>query len=195
MNDRRDPGTSELAEEVRYSINSDDLLIEFNTGWDSFAKANDSPHLLGERIIRRSLWDFISGPETAQVHQALLRKVRAGKSPLRLPFRCDSPALRRHMELNMAQRDNGVIEYRCRLLKTEERTPAPPLPVSRKPSLTPCTRMCSWCNRVDAGGTWLEIEEAVAKMGLLDDDLQAPFTHTMCNDCLELTLDDEPDPE
>lgn len=195
MNDHDARTTNHAAEDVRYRIDTNDLLVSFNAGWESFAEVNDSPHLHGERITHRSLWDFISGAETEQVHRALLRKVRAGKGPLHLPFRCDSPALRRYMEIGITQLDNGEIEYCCRLLKVERRAPVPRVPVDFKPPSAPCTRMCSWCNRIDIEGAWLEIEEAVAHVGLLQDDLQQPFTHTMCDDCLKTTLGDEIDSE
>ena len=44
-------------------------------------------------------------------------------------------------------------------------------------------RSCSWCRRFDVDG-YVEIEEAVARLGLLEQD-QRPITHTICEDCAE----------
>lgn len=45
--------------------------------------------------------------------------------------------------------------------------------------------MCGWCNRVDAGGAWVEIEEALPRLRLLEYATPPKVTHGMCEGCLE----------
>lgn len=45
--------------EVVYQIDRNDCLVQFNDQWDRFAANNDSPHLVGEKISKLPLWNFI----------------------------------------------------------------------------------------------------------------------------------------
>lgn len=176
--------------EVVYRIDRDDVLILFNDEWNRFAEENGGLDLIGEKVCRRSLWDFIGDLETRHIHETLLAKVRSSGDIFNLPFRCDSPGLRRFMEMNISPVGNGWIEYRCRIVKTEVRDPVPLIAGDGKRG-APFLRMCSWCKKVDAGsGSWLEVEDAVKVLRIFLEEHIPQISHTMCDSCM-ISLTDE----
>ena len=177
--------------EVIYQIDKNNLLMLFNSQWDRFATDNDSPHLVGERIVTLPLWDFIQDAETRHLHETLFKRVRDKEKAVRkLQFRCDAPTLRRFMEMDILSLPDGVIEYRCRTLRTEPRDPVP-VATTYKHGSEHFLRMCSWCKKVDVEkNTWYEIEEAIELLGLFSEASIPAISHTMCNACLEQMTDD-----
>ena len=173
----------DTAAEVIYHINDNDLLVHFNDQWNTFAEDNSSSHLTTEKIYNKSIWDFIQDAETRHIHEILLKKVRTDKVNLTIPFRCDSPGLRRYIEMNINPVDNGNIEYLCRLVKTEKRDPILLFSgeVSDPDALI---RMCSWCKKIDTGDNdWKEAEEAIDVLGLFSKDYMPQISHTICDAC------------
>lgn len=171
--------------EVCYRIDGEDRLVFFNDEWDRFASENDTPELAGAIICGRPLWDFIVNAEVRHIHQVLLKRVRLRQPVLSIPFRCDSPAQRRHMQMRIVRLPDNQVEFHCRALRIENRDP---VNVDyRTNEDAAALRMCSWCNRVDVGqDAWDEIENAVARLGLFADTSPAPITHTICEHCLAL---------
>ena len=181
-----------VTEEVRYQVDGNGILVAFNAAWDAFAVANDTPGLTAANIAGHPLRDFITNPEVRHVHDMLLKRVRAAHRPIALPFRCDAPALRRFMEMDIVELPNGNIEYRCRVLRTEAREPVP-VHGGADHGDGVFVRICSWCNRIEVKpGLWLEIEEAIVDRGLFDATDPPPFSHTLCDNCLaSLEKDDD----
>ena len=180
-------------QEVIYQIDADDRLIVFNSQWNRFATDNDSPYLTQEHITNQSLWDFIHDAETRHLHQALLKKVRQKGFRLTLTFRCDSPALRRFMEMNISPLGNDNVKYRCRCLWIEQRVAVPLLCANAAHSDNPrLLRMCSWCKKIDVGNnTWLEVEDAIRHLRLFDTSKLPQITHGVCHACLrQMEVDD-----
>jgi len=171
--------------EVIYRIDRDDLLVFFNDQWDLFARDNDGPQLHSQKIHKRSLWDFIHDAATRHLHGTLLKRVRANSRMLNLPFRCDSPAVRRFMEMDILPLHDGKIEYRCRIIKTELREALPIIAgnINDGESLL---RMCSWCKKIDAGNSsWVEIEDAIKFFDLFAKTAVPQISHTICDVCMK----------
>jgi hypothetical protein len=55
--------------------------------------------------------------------------------------------------------------------------------------------ICGWCMRVPVSGKWLEIEEAVAALGLLEAPVMPGLSHGMCPVCYDTMLTAIDDPE
>ena len=96
---------------LRYSIDRDDRLIAFSDTWDTFAVENDAAHLKGDGIRGRDLWQFIGDQTTAALYREILARVRAGGDPTRLTFRCDGPATRRLLRMDVAASHDGVVHF------------------------------------------------------------------------------------
>lgn len=172
--------------EVTYRVDADDRLVEINPEWDRFAEDNGVPQLLAGKIRNRPLFDFISDAQTALLHRALLDRVRRTRAPLfNLPFRCDAPHLRREMAMDIVPLAHDVVEFTCRVVAETPRAAIPLTHVRTHPDAD-ALRMCSWCNRIDAG-KWVELEEAVVRLPVFTD-AQTPFvTHTICSACWLMT--------
>ena len=177
--------------EVVYRIDLNDCLVFFNDQWDRFALENDGSHLTSDKINQRPIWDFIHDAETRHLHEMLLRRVRANHPIAKLPFRCDSPSLRRYMEMDIVPLVDGKIEYRCRVLKTQSRKPVPVISAHAQEGM-PLLRVCSWCKKVDVGhNSWLEVEEAIGSLGLFSKAISPRISHTICDGCLGNYEDDD----
>lgn len=169
---------------VVYQVDDHDILTYFNKEWDIFAAENHSPAMYSAKVDHTSLWAYIHDFETKQIHKALLARVRADRHLRQLPFRCDSPDMRRYMEMDIIHVGQGTVEYQCRTIHTEKRQPVPASPEAVQPQ-GPFLRMCSWCNKMDGGhDSWLEIEDAVVALDLLGREILPPISHTMCDHCL-----------
>lgn len=169
---------------VMYQVDGNDLLVFVNDQWDLFAKENDGVHLDGLSISRKSIWEFIHDPETRLLHAALLEKVRSGTVLRTLPFRCDSPALRRFMEMDISTVGDGRVEYRCRILKTEARDPVPLIADNARAD-GPFLKMCGWCKKIDTGKHgWAEIEDGIRILGLFSANGMPRISHTICEICM-----------
>lgn len=169
---------------VIYRLDQDNRLIFVNEEWHLFATANQADHLDDQAVQGRSIWEFIHDGETRQLHETLLNRVR-GRTPLcNLPFRCNSPALRRFMAMDIIPLADNGVEYRCRLLRTEERHPVPLAldPGQGGPTPSPYVQL---------------VQENRHRPQLLGRDrgrrcqpgppgpeMVPPISHTMCDACL-----------
>jgi hypothetical protein len=48
--------------------------------------------------------------------------------------------------------------------------------------------MCGWCDRFLVDGEWVEVEEAVARLGLFELPKLPSIDHGVCPDCTEMLL-------
>lgn len=169
--------------EFRYVIDGNDCFLSANGEWFDFARENGAGHLTLERLLGRSVWDFIAGRETRQLYRVLLKGVREGRSITRVPYRCDSPNRRRYMELGISRNADGSVVFCSWLVGQEEREAVALLDqgVSRNEELI---AMCSWCNKVRVGEVdWVEAEEAVRVLGLFNAPALPQISHGMCGEC------------
>jgi hypothetical protein len=171
---------------VLYAVNSRDELTWVGGQWERFALENGGAALLPEHVLGRPLWDFVSDATTRQLYREALARVRAGRA-IRLPLRCDAPGLRRWLELTISPDEGGRVLFESRTLREEAREPVAVLGASG-PRLEELLRCCSWCKRVEAGGEWLEVEEAVARLNLFEHAALPMLTHGMCEPCHDAFL-------
>ena len=87
-----------------YRINPDDVIEFVNDAWVRFAVENGTPTLAHE-VIGSSLWNYISGPQVVHLSKELLARVRESRCDATIPFRCDSPRVRRFMRMKIMQKD------------------------------------------------------------------------------------------
>ncbi len=177
--------------DLQYQLNRQDEIYSVNEEWLSFARANEGMALLLPEILGRPIWDFIGDLETRHIYRALHARVRTLGVPVRLSFRCDGPARRRLLELEIAAGEDQDLIYRVRTLKQEVRTPVPLMDL-RLPRSEQFVTMCAWCKRVATPPRrWLEVEEAVAALPFFTEPRPPQLTHGVCEECsesLELTL-------
>jgi hypothetical protein len=162
-------------------LNDRDEIVFVNEAWDAFAATNSAEHLIAAQVLGRPLWGFITDGTTQALYREVLARVRSGY-PVQFNIRCDSPGRRRLLEINVAGGPGDVAEFRVRTIMVEER-PLQVLLDSDRPHSEPLLPVCGWCKKVDIGGHWAEVEEAVSLLGLFERSLLPGVTHGICEDC------------
>ena len=168
-----------------YRIDADDTIIYVNEPWLQFAKENGAAGL-SEEIIGSLLWDHLCNEEVAKIYKALVHRARKDLRPRKFLFRCDSPMARRDMEMTIEALPNRHVEFRCHLLREAPHESIPLLDTQANRS-TECVKVCAWCLRVKARG-WLELEEAIRILGLLEQSTPPQISHGICERCKDAVL-------
>ena len=169
-----------------YRLDASDVITDVDDAWLEFARLNEAESLTRRAVVGSSLWNHVSGSETRHVYEHLFERVRTGLE-VTIPFRCDSPAVRRFHEMHMTALDAGGIELACQLLRQEARTAAPmALLEAGVPRSETLVTMCSWCKRIkNPQDGWLELEGAIEVTLLLSESPLPGITHTICESCEE----------
>lgn len=171
-----------------HRVNASDVLISANAEWWDFARENAAAQLSEEAVLGRSLWQFIADADTRGILRLVLARARSGQKPAPLPFRCDSPELRRFMTMEVSALGNGEVEFKCRIARLEVR---PRIELLEPPAgcIGRLLRICGWCKKVASGqGHWLEVEEAIASDEILSHAPPPTLTHGICPACASALL-------
>jgi hypothetical protein len=173
-----------------YRITPDDVIEFVNDAWGRFAKENGTPGL-AQGVLGTSLWNYISGQEVIHLSRELFAKARDRKCEVAIPFRCDSPSVRRYMQMRVVPLTDRKLEF-CTWIEREE-------PYSERIHLLDLAvprdhewllRMCAWCKKIYVGCSWLEIEEAIGRMRLFDHVAMPTITHGICDRCFQMMAAD-----
>jgi hypothetical protein len=164
---------------VGYRLDAADVIVAVDEGWRGFARANDASEL-ADAVVGRRIWDYVTGAETAHLwNEVFARARRAG--PVELPYRCDSPSLRRYLRMRITAGADGSLELASTIEREEPREPPEWfVPGARRVDVT--VTGCSWCRRYAVGGDWVEVEDAVAALDLFAGEAPA-ITHGLCPAC------------
>lgn len=168
-----------------HTVGADDNIVHVNDEWVEFARENGAPELAGETVVGRAIWEFITGRETRHISRLLLDKVRAGGRSISIQYRCDSPELKRFMEMEIVPLEGGSVDFRSRILRLERREPVPLLDPGTSRGDEFLT-ICSWCRRARVASVWVELDEAVKKLQLFSSVSLPQLTHGICQDCARL---------
>jgi hypothetical protein len=164
-------------------INDADKIVHVNDDWMAFARENGAPQLTASLVLDRPIWSFIQGQETRYLYKQIFRRVRAGKSPVKFPFRCDSPDCRRFMEMQLSLLPGNAIQFMAHMLREEWRDLVDLLDSPRDIPLE-FLKICSWCKKIYIPGrNWGEIEAAIAALDLFGHHQMPRMTHTICDSC------------
>ena len=175
-------------------IDDADKIVHVNDDWLAFARENTAPQLTASVVLDQPIWRFIQGQETSYLYKQIFDRVRAGISPVKFPFRCDSPDCRRFMEMKLSLLSGNAITFISYILREEWRDPVDLLDASRDRS-GEFLKICSWCKRINIPGQgWGEVEAAIGALDLFDHLSMPRMTHTICDAChdavkLELDLE------
>lgn len=172
-----------MDERFEYTIDRDDVIIEVNDVWKRFADEN-SAEGLGDRVVGTWLWQHLAGAEVKHLFKSLVERVREKGIPVRVPFRCDAPELRRYMVLELQPLPDDAIRFSSWLEGEEPRETMRLIDPDRDADPELMVRMCAWCKRIHAGpDRWRELEDALGELGLFNLDPLPRITHGVCGDC------------
>ena len=166
-------------------IDDADKIVHVNDDWLAFAGENTAPQLTASLVLDQPIWRFIQGQETVYLYKQIFGRVRAGKSPVKFPFRCDSPDCRRFMEMKLSLLAGDAIQFMAQILRQEWREPLDLLDASRDRS-GEFLKICSWCKKINIPGQgWGEIEAAIEPLDLFGHHSMPRMTHTICDACYD----------
>jgi hypothetical protein len=169
----------------QYRLDRRDQIVQVDDGWARFAREAGAGELLSPGVLRRPIWQFVSDARTRLLQSLLLRRVRTTRIPIVLPFRCDSPGVKRWMEMELRATGDGGVTVSTRLLRQESRPPVHLLEPGDARSGGEVLKVCGWCNTVQLGeGPWQEVEDLLAENPHWVRDGETPeITHRLCSDC------------
>ncbi len=154
-----------------------------NDDWLDFA-AENGWHISAMQVLGSQLTDCIAGPQTRHIYNQLIDRVREEGCEARFNYRCDSPDCRRFMEMRINHiLELDQVEFRSRVLRLERREPINLVDLSLNKRSGEILNMCSWCKAVLVDQTWVEVELAVERLGLLADPVLPQISHGICPDC------------
>lgn len=163
-----------------YRLDAQDRIVSAGGEWDEFALANGADDLLAEHVIGTSIFNHVSGDISAMFLRTLLNGARTLQRTTTRPYRCDSPGMKRYMEMVVEPDDGAEVTVHHRLLRTESLPANFHFAVRQGSALV--TR-CSMCNRLKVAGQWQEPDAAWAE-GRLAAEQTTPVIYGVCPDCL-----------
>ena len=166
-----------------YSLTPGDRIASVENRWLAFAQENGASELTRENVIGKPLSEFISGTDTQKLYAAILRRVRRDDIIAVLPFRCDSPTMRREMIMRIGNQSADLVTVTCTLVKVEPTGYMRLLDRTARRNLQQLT-LCSICLKalVEPVG-WLEVEDAAISLHLLEQKTAPSLHYTICPSC------------
>ena len=174
----------------QYRIDHNDNIVWVNSWWLAFARENDAVELADPAFLGQSLWDSIADEQTLELYQEIHTHVRGNDQTRVVPFRCDSPTVRREMQLFITgSSDNDDLLYEGRMLRATPTRYSPMLDV-RRPRLDAFLSICSCCKRVllESHG-WLAVDEVCEKLRLDVKEKLPSWRQTLCQQCREYAIE------
>lgn len=171
--------------EFVYRINQADQIYFVNDDWLDFGKKNGLVYSV-EKVVGSSLWLHISDMTTRQLYHDIIRNVRHSGRRVRVPFRCDGPAVRRFMELEISPLAPSDVEFKGVLIREEPREHVDLLDSSLARSAE-ILLMCVWCKKVKIS-EWVEVENAAQELKLFEKNKLPFISHVTCPSCQAMNL-------
>jgi hypothetical protein len=140
--------------------------------------------LASPAILGRELWQLITDLTLQHLFDGLFHRLRSGQiAQATYLFRCDTPVSRRLHRLTITPAPGQSLRFQARIVAVHQR-PRIPLLDASVPRSSDLLRICSWCKRIPLpSGGWVEIEEALEQLPVLDTGPLPALTHTMCPAC------------
>ena len=179
-----------------YHTNQWGEIIRVDDSFVDFARENWRQDFKPDDLVGDMLLDHITDATTRALYLIVIQHLQESNRSITLPFRCDSPDIRRYMELTITPFPDGGMKWSCRLLRQEHRNPADILAgdLERSDRLL---LVCSWCKRCKmpewlvnstnaaSGDVWVEVEEIMGLLGTLTEHRLPGISHTACPDCYQ----------
>jgi hypothetical protein len=179
----------EAGDTYTYGIDFNDVVIGVSENWQRFAEQNrGGSACLPQNIIGSSLWSHISDWETRQLYEAICGNVRERQRGATFRFRCDSPEIRRFLILAVTPMPRHSLFFTSQIVRTESRKPVELLMADAERS-DEFLRICSMCKKIALSTTqWVEVEDAVQKLGLFEMNVMPKFSHGICQECFAVAM-------
>lgn len=137
-----------------------DRIVQVCESWNRFARANEGDGCLDHVIVNRNVREFIQGDATLMLLDTLIMQVRRLGKQLERTYRCDSPDMKRFMEMRI-DREGERVRFVHRVVRTEPLAVPVRFGFDSSGSMNRIVR-CSMCNRVQVQRAWMEADDACA---------------------------------
>jgi hypothetical protein len=167
-----------------YKIDEDDRIVYVSDNWLTFALENEGiDRCAPSFVLGKLLWHFISDGETRHLYKVLLQKVRSQQSPVTIPINCDSPDLRRWIEITILPLPDKAVEFRSEIIRTEPRDPVDLLSTTVDRS-EEFIKICSFCKKIAiSNNEWVDTDKAIEGLDLFESSKLPQLTHGVCPAC------------
>ncbi len=165
-----------------YELDEKLVIVSIGGTWQVFAEANDGAELDADKVCGRSLWEFVEGETTRKWLNTIFQKVRSSGQGILIPYRCDSPELKRHMRMLVkpAAMDGHLI-LQHEIMHVEARST--PMHFCFEPKEHPDQHQrCSSCGRLKGDDRWFE---PTASFGGAHR-FSVSVSYSICEDCRKL---------
>lgn len=177
-----------------YTIDALDRIVFVNAAWMEFMRGEPGTHGAGgdeftiRSVIGRPIWDFVQGTQVRQLWEVLYGRIRAVGAPVFVPMRCDTPSLRRLIDLELHPLGERSIQHVCECVWSEAR-PAVALLDPAYPRDDRTLRSCTWCSRIQVHlGAWEEIEDAQRMLQIEATQTLPAVQKGVCTTCKQSLL-------
>ncbi len=75
------------------------------------------------------------------------------------------------------------VEFRSSPISIERREPVAVFDVRKTPRSSETLSVCSWCKAVETAQAWMQLEQAVVRLGLFAAETLPRISHGICPDC------------
>lgn len=164
-----------------YRLDARDRIIEVSGEWDRFACDNGAEELAMDSVIGMPLRRFISGDVTRMFIDTMHERVRMSGRPMTVPYRCDSPGVKRFMEMSLAAIGNDLVsEHRLLAEHVMPRTLVFRNATDERSHSW--TKRCSMCNRLSTPDGHLVEPDEFSGTGSADGQTVGVI-YFVCPDC------------
>lgn len=169
-----------------YWLGPTERIVRVGPCWDRFALANDGAAATGEKIVDRPVWDFVQDAATRMWLESLIALVRLRSVSIQRPYRCDSPDMKRFMQMNIVPEDEGILRVEHSLVRCEPKSRSVWIDSFSKANSDVRVR-CSICGRVRLDKEWIEpdrLSSSTSRGGIA----KLAVIYGVCDDCKTLAM-------
>jgi len=166
-----------------YEVDRGDRLVAASDNWNGFAACNGAVELTIEAIRGKPIWQYIADPTTREIYRDLFAEVRRTGEPITICYRCDSPELRRDMELRIETAASNGLRIESRIVHVEPHETGTILrdDVERDARMV---EACSFCKKVKvAERGWMELSDAAQRGAMFSEATVPQLSHSVCPAC------------
>lgn len=175
-------------EVFKYQIDENNKIIYVSDNWEKFAKENNADeNILPSNVIGKSIFDFISDRESKTIYEMIINSIRLKKTDVKIPINCDSPNLRRFIEITIKGLPNNHIEFASEIQHIVERESCEILDENTE-RCEEAIRICSFCKKIPIENEWLDAECAVSVLKVFRNSKMPMLTHSICPKCYEVAM-------
>lgn len=164
--------------DVTYLLDCENRIMSVHGPWDEFAIENGGNDALAVDVCGRPLWDFVEDDDTRTWLEAIFEFVRLRGEIVQRPYRCDSPQLKRYMQMIIAPRAEGVLRVEHQMLRTEPRRFPVEIEYGGEHATNNMKLRCSLCGCIKNGDRWEEPTPEHAQPGP-----HILVAYTVCDGC------------